>query len=640
LIAIKTIILLEDASSIHSLINDSNSLSGKKIFISLSPSASYAFNKFKIVYKSLWDYGGGLERSWQGLENFTRIERMVTILDHELAHLHNIPTISPARYSILNLKFLFDVLWNHVHILKTIINTEKPDHIRLYTCSHRISEMELYVFSEDESVYGEILKMPGWRVPCKIIYGKNENFPKIKKDMGKRESFIDIFPRISNQNFLFNLGLIGKRNGFKGIGKALYYYLTLRDRKPVLMYNSGYNWDDSLVELYKNRILPVYRITDEVFKKNPSRIQKFKDEVRRVCNSQESLQEYSNILGIDVSTLFFERLSHIVGSSIEESIISYNTTRHLLQQKKIRCLLHSTRNCALGHCIIQASRDENIPVVSWQHGGAGYSYNPMMPFIEFINSDWHFVFGEDVAENYRMTSQRIGLQKTPIFVSVGSSTLDNYWKTKKAFPPKKETAAIVYVTTYYLRNNFIISPPYDPSHWDETLWFIQKQFMDIAKKFPEREFIIKLHSLHKDKEPLKSYANDNNLENLTIITSERTIMELCDIAEVIIFDMISTGILQVLTSDVPVFAYTGLHEFDEDTVTQLKKRAYVYASPKEFTADIQKYLTDKTLVSGSADSKNREFLLRFGTDLLTHNSAKKASALLSDIISKKMIEIE
>jgi hypothetical protein len=630
----KTLFFLENPEKVEQIIQDSAKITGQPVYISLSPSASYAFERLNIPYKSVRDYGGGEERYQQGLENFQRIDRIVTILDKELECLHNIPNLTPARYSIYNLKILFDVLWSTIHILKKIIEIELPDFVRLYANPKDKSGDRIYAFSNDESVYAEVLNMTGWSVPIEIIQDSDPDIPN-QRIIGKKNSSVSHFITwIKEGDLFFNLGLIGKREGLGSVAVALYYYITCWHRKPVLIYNSGYNWDDSLLELYRGGMVPVFRIRDETFAKAISSDNIYWGDVRKICNENTGMREFDQVLGIDVSTFFFERLSLIIGRSIQESIVVYPLARKIIYDKKIRCLLHSVRERAIGHAIVQAAHDSGIPVVSWQHGGAGYCYHPMMPFIEFINSDWHFVFGVDVAVSYQTTSEKIGLENIPMFVPVGSSSLDTFHRKEKTMKGIHENKRVVYISTAYLRNIYIMSQPYDPVQWDEHLWEVQKQILNLAKENPQREFIIKLHPSHKNKEPLLSYVNDNQIINVRIITSELTIRDLTDSADLMFFDLISTGILQVLTSDLPIFVYTGLHQIDDEVILHLKNRTYVYDNIEKVKTHIDEYLNLKDMTQISADNLNRDFLKKFGTDIHTHDSAYLAITNLKEIISR------
>ena len=220
---VKTLFFLEEPEKIDQIIQDSVKIAGQPVYISLSPSASYAFEKSNIPYKSIRDYGGGEERYQQGLENFQRIDRIVTILDKELAHLHDISTLTPARYSIYNLKILFDVLWNTTHMLKRIIDTEQPDFIRLYATPKVKSEERMYAFSNDVSVYAEVLNMQGWNVPIEIIQEIDPDIPD-QQIMDRKDTKVSrSLALIKERDLFFNLGLISKREGIGSAATALYY---------------------------------------------------------------------------------------------------------------------------------------------------------------------------------------------------------------------------------------------------------------------------------------------------------------------------------------------------------------------------------------------------------------------------------
>ena len=632
MIIIKTIILLEDASGISSVTENANRHSGECIYISLSPTASYAFEKHKIKYKTIQDYDEGDERYNAGQENFQRIDRMVTILDAEISHIHAIPTLTPARFSIYNLKILLDVLWNTIGNLKAVIDAEKPDTVFLYTSYPAEAGSDDYAFSNNESVYAEVLGMKGWNIPVTIV----RNHPDLPEYLDERRPTTSsgMFNWLKQQDFLFNLALIRKNNGMGTAVKTLFDYLVRRHQKPVLIYNSGYNWNDALGELYAAGICPVYRISDTAFARDESWDSANRLEVQKICNSNRSMREFSNILGIEAGDFLFMRISRIAGNAIQESILAYRKTRLLIKEKKIRCLLHTVRERAAGHAIIQAARDEGVCVVSWQHGGAGYCYHPMMLFIECINSDWHFVFGDGAAESYRGTAEKFGLNHIPVFFPAGSSSLDNFCISLKKSLVPTEDKRIVFISTNYLPNNYFVSQPCDLSVWNEQIWLLQKQFMDLAITHPEKRFIIKLHPFHKDQEPLKSYVEDKGIANLQIITSETGIRDLIDTADFIIFDLISTGILQVLTSDLPVFVYSGLHTIDPEPVRLLKKRAYVYDESSELIRKIDGYIRTRGVEDQTVDTRNHEFLKRYGTDILSHNSAKRATAKIEEILTE------
>lgn len=625
---------MEDFSSLQLLVDDAKTIAGDFIFISLSPEASYAFDRRKINYKSLHDYCRPEERYQIGLENFNRINRITTLIDTELREVHKNPSLSPSNYSIIPLKVLFDGLWNTIHILKTIIDIEQPDFIRIYTSYPMMSSGGQYAFSNDTSAYSKVLTMDGWKIPVTIINHHKFDSPKYQLSERKNCKPNSIYTWLKKQDLLFNLALIGKREGVRVAVKAAYYciyYSITRQNIPIILYNSGYNWDDSLFELYRAGICPVYRITDEKIDQILPSTQRYRETIHSICNSHPMMKEYDKILGIDVSDFFFKQFEKIIGDAIQESLTSYDQTRDMIRCKKIRGLLRSVHVRAIGQSIVQAAHDEKILVFSWQHGGAGYYFHPIMPFIEFIHSDYHFVFGEGVSASYQKTVAQLGLKNSPIFIPVGSRSLEICRKFGQGHPHKKSTPTILYVTSKFIKNMYNIPYPDDPSDYDEHLWFIQRQVLNLAKKNKGHNFILKLYQ-DQEKELFNTYIRDHNITNVRIITNEMNICDLTDIVDLVILDLISTSILQVLTTELPVFTYLGLSGLDHDPIQQLQKRVYVFNDYKNFIYNIDAYLRTKKVENYPVDLKNREFMIKYGTNTQTHNSAKTAVSILKSLI--------
>ena len=623
---------MEDADSILSVIKDCSDIQGDISYIPLSPEALYTFERSHIPYTPIRDYHWDKECEHQGMENFRRIDRLSAILDKELENLHSIPGLTPVRYSIFNLKIFFDVLWTTILTLKKIIGTENPDFIRLYTSRNIRSNLERYAFSNDESVYSEVLLLEGWHIPVRVIRTGQPDKEEPDPAHGKSSLKNQIVSWIKNRDFLFNLGMIYKREGLQDCVKSFFYSLKPWHNKPVLVYNSGYNWDDSLDEFFRRGIYPIHRITDASLKKDLKGYPDFCDDVQKIYVSIKTLREFDHILGINVASVMLNRLSQIIATSIRESTGSYEIIRKMIQDKKIRALILTTRERPAGHAIVQAAHDAGIPVISWQHGGGGYADFLMMPYIEFINSDWHFVFGEKVAEKFTYAAKVCRFDTLPLFFTAGSSSLDHLWRKKNKSRANQEHNKIVYITTDYHRNLYIISYPFNPFFLDEHLWNIQKRIMEMAKNNPDRDFVIKLHPAHTDKEPLKSYVRDHNINNITLITSEKTLPELLDSADFVIIDHIATGILQVLTLKVPVFAYTGLYTLDLDAELMLKKCAYVSDNLDDLFENVEKYILTKTMSDHLISLDNCEFLKNYGTDIHSLNSAEKAAIKLNEII--------
>src|SRR5208337_5235466 len=98
------------------------------------------------------------------------------------------------------------------------------------------------------------------------------------------------------------------------------------------VYNYGYNWDDALVELYRAGIAPVFRIRDSEFDSIIPSENVYEEEVTRLCSSLPAMREFDQILGIRVSEFMVERLSAIVGESVQESVLAYPVARRMIRE--------------------------------------------------------------------------------------------------------------------------------------------------------------------------------------------------------------------------------------------------------------------------------------------------------------------
>ncbi|MDD1664376.1 MAG: hypothetical protein LUQ32_03395, partial [Methanomicrobiales archaeon] len=466
------------------------------VLISLTPSASYSLDRRNIPHRSLQSYAGGEDLYRTGLDNFGRMENLFRVLDPELKTLHGIPTLEPARYSIYNLKILIDVLYTSIALIQRIIHKERPDTICIPLKRVHEERVRRYAFSNEESVYATILSLDGWKVPVEFLEPGTTAAPGPQTTVNYPPVSQQLRRWISSRVPLVNAGILLKRRNALSASRAYFKGLLKRSGGPVLIYGSGYNWDDALVELYRDGWRPIHRIADEMAGA-PSPSPHPRDTVQDILEALPQLQEIKQFLSIDTWPFLSERISAIVSGSIAESVESYRHARGIIAEKGVRALLISTREGAAGHAAVQAARDAGIPVISWQHGGAGYSFHPMMPYIECVNADLHLVYGSLVEVKYRQDIAWLGWKDRPSIRAVGSSSLDRMRARVPRDKGRGDDGPVLYVTTAYLQNIFIISQPFDPIGWDERLWEVQKRVIDLAGRFPDREFIVKLHPTHR-----------------------------------------------------------------------------------------------------------------------------------------------
>ena len=398
--------------------------------ISLNPLASYTLEKQEINFSNVLDYPGNRERIEEGLLFYPVLDKILEDIDKEILSIHEIPSLKPAQSSFFSLKILFDLFFTKVQLIQTIIKEEKADRITLIVDSGREYYPSPNILSVNESVNSCILRCEGWGVPVDIVpvYVSNSSRSRKNRKRGLNRSLPALGQRLfgnhlRNCDYLFNMSLIGKRFGLKESLKSFIQSLNFQEGGPVLIHGYGYNWEDCLPELYRTGLTPVFRTLASLGDKNEEERAELFNRVFCLCQTTPSLTTRTRYRGVDLSSIIIRRTAEIITDSVMDSVEGYHAVRKIIKEKKIKCLLVSTQASPRDQGVIHAAHDEGIPVVSWQHGGAGYCFHPMMPYAEFINSDIHFVFGEGIKTSYLETACRMALPSIPHIECVGSRYL-------------------------------------------------------------------------------------------------------------------------------------------------------------------------------------------------------------------------
>lgn len=437
-------------------------------------------------------------------------------------------------------------------------------------------------------------------------------------------------------SFLFNTGMLLKRDGIRFLLHTS-FYSAIGEKRPIILFGSGYNWDDALLELYQAGFHPIIRsLNTDINAIQSDGEKKNKDFLLNIFKECDQLNKICLMYGIDTRPLLFEKLSVILAKSIIISYPAYQHFSNLIQENKPNCVLISTQVHPVDQIFIQVAHDNNIPVISWQHGGGGYCYHPLMAFAEFIESDVHLVFGPAVKKSYINTSQKMEIGISPKIIEVGSSSLDSERKTLTMdSTTSSDNGPIIYITERFLNNFYYISTSYDATSINDTFWCAQKKFLQVAKQKSSLHFIFKLHPSDLLGEPIRSYIKDNQINNVRLVVRESSVNALVRIARIIVIDFIATTVLEALLTNKPVFIYSGLYNIDEYPLKLLKKRAFVYENLDDLIRGVEEFLgTDQSdfLRKRDVDYYNSEFLEEFGTFKDDGNSAIRAVDVVKEIV--------
>lgn len=598
---------------------------GEVRFVALRPEASLALDLAGVEYGTPAGYTDGECIYRDGLAFFDEINSLCTHLDERLAAVHG-SQLRPAAYAFYHLKILWDVLFTTLSVIQAISLQERPDTIRVYTPAKCASSP--YAFSNDESVYAAVLGLEGWQGRVDVIETARDGDRAAPAAEPARSFAASLQTALTEHPSLFNLGMIARKRGVRALLPAVLRSITGYSDTPLILYESGYNWDDALPELYRMGFSRIIRVRDSSLGSWLSNMERYREIILDTCRTSSACRELARRGGIDVSPLLFEKIAWIVGRSTAEALAAYPEMVRIIRDRHVGAVLLSVRESAVGHALVQAAHDCGIPVVSWQHGGAGYCYHPLMPFIESIGSDIHLVFGESVARVYRETERRQKTLRSPEFVAVGSSSLDRLRCADTLRPPKPDRKKVVlYVTTSYLHNQYTISAVRDPTVYDEELWAVQKAVIDLARAHPEHAFIVKLHPAHASGEPLKGYAERYRIRNVQFVIQSPTLPELLKKADLLLFDLVSTGILQALQTDLPLFLYRGLSAVDDDLLSSLRKRASISDTVEEYSGIVHRYLSGEP-PDPAVNARDTTFITEFGTCRGDGLSAERAVEVL------------
>ncbi|MFA4823700.1 MAG: hypothetical protein WC593_00930 [Methanoregula sp.] len=650
--SLKTSVLVENVAGVESALEWVKKAGGIVQFVSLHPYSTYALERLNVPYKTKDDFYDAEEFTRFGMENFDHTHTLCGIIDRSFTERFGTKTIRPGEDNFLNIKILLDVLFIHTRTLQKIIESEKPDSLIIFAAAGKGIDY-FHPINNEESVYAEILESGDWGIPIHIKYLGEHQLP----DHFFHSNFVQRIISRGIQSFLsqalvINTGLTYKKRGLFAAIKMIFSTIIRHADRSLLIYGSGYNWDECLPELNETVRSNILRLDGTVIKKSVLSHNNYGLSQEYTSNISESIQKYydTNLTlsySINLSTVVLSRLTRFICKSIEECNAGYFFVQKYIHDHQIQCLLISVHPTALDNTVVRATRDMHIPVISWQHGGAGYTYLPIMPHIEFAGSDLHLVFGDGVARSYEDTCKKYARASCPPFRPVGSASVDrwliqNMKAAKKTITRSPKKNRVLFVTTSYLQNYLGVYTRQNQRSWDEHIWSVQKELLILSSAFPDYEFTIKLHPSHRSKQPLRMFSEDHDIKNVRLITHEKPLSDLIDESDILIFDLISTGILEALATTKDLYVYSGVSPVDEYPLYLLKKRAYVTDVLDDFIQHLATRLRDDDVTSDRIDNQNTEFLEQFGVYKMDHNCNNRASEEVRKIlqINKNTVYLE
>jgi hypothetical protein len=283
---------------------------------------------------------------------------------------------------------------------------------------------------------------------------------------------------------------------------------------------------------------------------------------------------------------------------------------------------------------VMAARASKVPVIFYQHGSSmGDIQNTIWDLIDLYYSDYQLVYGE--GERDYIEKRLLHMDSLSTGIPVGSARLDYLSKNHddprtfdflKKMTGKKHWPFVVYIPGAISNNLY----RYDFNYFRNCYIFeIRTKIAKTFKKYPGYRFGYKA---------FLSRGNDPTIDMLSAVCPECEIIDSIPLSELqwsadmLVYEMPSTGLYEGMLTDKPIIALT-----DRDLITMpdsvkdlLKKRVTLCDSGSEFVQTVDCILERGAL--HPITDPDRSFLKKFCTYLDDGNSAIRAADTIHRII--------
>ena len=253
----------------------------------------------------------------------------------------------------------------------------------------------------------------------------------------------------------------------------------------------------------------------------------------------------------------------------------------------------------------------NLPVILWQHGEKGQSYDDTTFFTEILYASHYFAYGEEVVRQYK---HWIGKRNFKYPINVGSIQKDILWEGTNS---KK----IVYAT----------------GKWQLTATGFN-EVIDLDSRQYEAQNKI-LQFLNTDKE-WEVFFKANNTEGLNMIPFaeeyenvvfdfKSPFTDLLKKAEIIILDTPATTLIESISTKVPIFVLGGRVKYFDDFINDVKKRVIWCNSPEVLIRKLYEYMKSGFYESNLED---KTYLRNYFSENEKINTIQEVNNSLQSII--------
>ncbi|MDA2936664.1 hypothetical protein MYX75_00155 [Acidobacteria bacterium AH-259-A15] len=607
-------------------------------FIAITPDAAWELQERKISFQKCEDFydesdlTGHSERILNLEEKWTRwVDGYLQRLVPEFQELD----FRPAHSYFYFLKILIDELFMVSFIIEHILSSRTSDLIFFKTSRNSDINSDL-IFRE--SLYSQILPLFATKYKVETM---GLDYPFDKRDpvcLDRRqepqllERLREVGRSLAPRSLLEQRRLI-KRHGWK---EFLGLITGPSCDRTVLVVHDAY--DISPLDLEARRRGLCFEVWSEVVRRSNVRLEGTADFASQLSSIWDSLVEetffwtpfkYSDV---DLRPVAEPRLSFWWRNVIPKMWMVFIHARQVLKDSRPSVVLAPWANRWREATVLQAARSLRIPTVVYQHGGFGGNCEyPLWEFTDLAQADYMFFYGSGTADYYR---ERIGRfkERRAEPVVVGSSRLDALRNSRRNLlggrlmdlfdGPRRPI--VLYVPDMLKGYRRCLSYGEYP---DVSYFELQLDMIELFREYPNIYFVYKVFPGEKNPISTAKVKVSSNCR----VTYDILLPQLIWVADLVIFDIPSTGLLEGLLTRNKIIVYADKRSIRMTSQAKklLRRRAILAESPADYLNKVRQVLTSGDF--SKEPLSNNDFLKAYGTHLNDGRSIERAVEALYKI---------
>jgi hypothetical protein len=253
----------------------------------------------------------------------------------------------------------------------------------------------------------------------------------------------------------------------------------------------------------------------------------------------------------------------------------------------------------------------NLPVIVWQHGEKGQSYDPSIKYTELLYTTNYFCYADSVKLFYL----KLNLNYKIKYDVVGSVEKNVSWKNGNS---------IIYATGKWFKT---ATPFISKSNPDKRLFDAHNLILNYLTKYTEKfEVIFRPNNSPGQNDIPYSFKNIK-------IDFDTTFTKLLKDAKIVILDTPATTLVEACSTEVPIFVLGGRAEYNLDFLQTIKRRVIWKETPEELIVAIENFIQKNEYPANLLDT---DYLNKYCANSDNNEVLKKVIYSLNKAIIKKI----